>query len=125
MMADDEVFNHDLQLVREAWDFPNLLLQHLELDNHVSQQLSLGCVCDRALIGQLVNLADVMQESAGQQQIAIYLRIVAHREITNREQRHHVIQQSADVSVMQGLRGWSVLVGSSDSAISHKALKKV
>ena len=48
-----------------------------------------------------MDLADVVQERAGQQQVAIDLRIVAANQITGREQRNHVIEQSADVGMVQ------------------------
>ena len=62
--------------IRDMRDF---LVQHLQLDDHVPEQLALGRVSERPGVGQLVDLADVVQEDAGEQQVAIDHRIVAHR----------------------------------------------
>ena len=66
-MADDQVFDEDLQLVGEAGDAEKPFVQHLQFDDHVAQQLSLGGVRDGTLIGQLMDLADIVQECAGEQ----------------------------------------------------------
>jgi hypothetical protein len=44
------------------------------------------------MVGQLVQLADVVQERAGQQQVAVHLRLVTRRQVATREQRYYVIE---------------------------------
>ena len=48
-----------------------------------------------------MDFSNIVKERAGQKQIAIDLRIIAAHQIARAEQRDDVIQQSADVGVMQ------------------------
>ena len=97
-------------------------LQHFQFDDHVSQQLAARGVGKRAVVGQLVDLADVVKERAGEQQVAIDLRIVAAHQVAGVEKRDHVIEQTADESVMQGLGGGGVAVGFRDFRVGHEGL---
>ena len=56
------------------------------------------------------------RKRAGQQQVAIHLRIVARRQVADREQRHHVIEQAADKGVMQRLGRGRILVGGTNAS---------
>ncbi len=97
-------------------------LQHFEFDDHVAEQLALGGVGERTVVGELVNFSDVVQECAGEQQVAIDLRIVAAHQVAGAEQRDDVIEQAADVGVMQSLGGGSVAVGGGDFRVGHEGL---
>ena len=57
-----------------------------------------------------MQLANVVQKGAGQQQVAVYLRIIARGQVADREQRYHVIEQAADKSVVQRLGSGRILV---------------
>ena len=69
-----------------------------------------------------MNLADVVQKGAGEQKIAIDLGIVLAHQIAGTEQRDDVIEQAADVGVMQGLGGGGIAVGGGDFRIGHESL---
>ena len=97
-------------------------LQHFQFDDHVAEQLALGGVGERTVVGEFVNLADVVQKRAGEKQIAIDLRIVLAHQIAGAEQRDDVIEQAADVGMMQRLGGGSVAVGGGDFRIGHEGL---
>ena len=120
VMADDQVLDQGLELVGKVREQGEFRLQHLQLDDHVAEQLAAGGVGKRALVGEFVNLADVVQERAGQQQVAIDLRIVAAHQIAGAEQRNDVIEQAANEGVMQRLGRGRVAIG---GAISGSAMK--
>ncbi len=122
VMADDEVLDHDLEFVGEAGLQGELGLQHFQFDDHVAEQLALGGVGEGAVVGEFVNLADVVQKCAGEQKVAIDLGIVLAHQIAGTEQRDDVIEQSADVGVMQSLGGGGVAVGGGDFRIGHEGL---
>ncbi len=88
----------------------------------MAKKLPLGGVGERAIVGEFVNLADVVQKGAGEKEIAIDLGIVTAHQITRTEQRDHVIEQTADVGVMQSLGCGSVTIGGSDFRIGHERL---
>ena len=90
-----------LEFIGKAGQERELGLQHFQFDDHVAEQLALGRVGERAVIGEFVNFADVVQERARQQQVAIDLRIIPAHQIAGTEQRNDVIEQAADVGVMQ------------------------
>ena len=69
-----------------------------------------------------MDLADVMEKRAGEQQITVDLRIVSADQVTGAEQRHHVIQQATNIGVMQRFRGGGVAVRAGNFRICHERL---
>ena len=70
-----------------------------------------------------MDFADIVQKCAGHQQVAVdHVRIVSAGEIAKVEQRDHMVQQAANVCMMQGLGCRGVLVSTLDLWISHKGL---
>ena len=94
VMADDQVLDHRLELIGKAGLKSELGLQHLQFDDHVAEQLSLGRVGKRTIVGELVNLADVVEKSACEQEIAIDVWIVFAHQIAGPKQRHDMIKQA-------------------------------
>src|SRR5579872_6708889 len=124
VMADDEVLDQCLQLIGEIGQACQLGLQHFQLNDHVPEQLSFSRIRKSAMVSKLVNLADVVQECSRQQQISIDVRIVATHQVAGAAERDHVIEQAADVGVVQSLCGGGVAVGFSDVRIGHERLKQ-
>src|ERR1035438_368458 len=121
-MADDEVLDHRLEFVGKGGLKSELGLQHLQFDDHVTKKLALRGVGERAVVGELVNLADIMQKCAGEKQVAVDLRVVLAHQVAGAEQRDDVIEQATDVGVMQGLGRGSVAVRGGYFRIGHKGL---
>src|ERR1700730_13495915 len=124
MMADDEVLNQCLERVRETWHLNELRLQHLQFDDHVPKQLTPRTVGKGAIVSELVDLADIMQEGAGEQQITVHLRIVAAHEVAGVAQRDDVLKQAADERMMQGLGGGRIAVSFGAFRIGHASLNQ-
>src|SRR6266850_1428513 len=104
-MADDQVFEQSFEIAREIWQLRELSLQHLQFDDHVTEQLAARAVGERPVVSKLVNLADIVQERARQQQIPVDLRIIPGDQVAGTKQRNHVVEQSADESMVQRLGG--------------------
>src|SRR5580704_2135707 len=122
MVADDEVLQQSLEFGGKAWDQRQLRLQHLKFNDHVPEKLAARSVGKRAIVSQFVNLADVVKKYAGQQQIAIHLRIVPADQVARAKKRDYVVEQAADIGVMQGLGGGSVAVSGRDLPVGHEGL---
>ena len=86
------------------------------------KQLTAAGVGKRPVVAKLVNLADIVQEGAREQQVAVDLRVIPGNQIAGTEQRHNVIQEPANVSVMKSLRGWRAAICESNFRIKHKRL---
>src|SRR2546421_12529751 len=71
-----------------------------------------------------MNLANIVEEGAGEQQVAVNLRIIAGNQIAKLEQRDHVIQQSSDKSMVQGLSSRSGLVSQRNFRVGHESLEQ-
>src|SRR5882762_763599 len=119
-MADDEMLDHDLKLVGEAGLEREFGLQHFQFDDHVAEKLAFGGVGERAVVGEFVNLPDVVQKRSGEKEIAIHLRIVLAHQVAGTKQRDDMIEQAADVGVMQRFGGGSVAIGGSDFRVGHE-----
>src|ERR1700690_2657804 len=116
------MFQQSFQLGRKVRELRQFRLQHFQLDDHMTEQLSAGGVGKRAHVGQLVDFSDVVKKGAGEQQVTVDLRIVAAHQVAGPEQRDHVIEQAADIGVMQSLGGGGVAVGGGDFGVSHESL---
>ncbi len=110
-----------LSSVGKAGDGCELGLQHFQFDDHVPEQLATRGVRERTVVSQLVDLADVVQESAGQQQVAIDLRIVPADQIAGAAQRDHVVEQASDVGVVQSLGSGRSAVGLRNLRVGHES----
>src|SRR4051812_15420416 len=97
-------------------------MKHFQLDDHVPQELTFGGVAEGASVGEFMDLSDIVQESSGQDQITIDVRIVATNEVARREKRNHVIEESADEGMMQRLGSRGVLICAFDLRVSHECL---
>src|SRR5208283_3868823 len=120
VMADNQMFEQSLQLRRKVRQVCDFSLQHLQFDDHVPQQLAARGIGKRAIVSQFLNLADVMQKRSRQQQVAIDLRIILADQIAGAEQRHHVIEQPADVGMMKSLGRGGVAVAFGNFRIRHE-----
>ena len=122
VMTNNQMLKQRLDLVRKSRDESNLRMQHLQFDDHMSEQLAARGIGKRAVISEFVDLSHVVKERAAEQQVAIDLRIVAAHQIAAAKERNNVIEQSSDVGVMQRLGGRSVAIGGGDLRISHENL---
>src|SRR5579863_9721594 len=123
-MADNQMLHQSLQFLRKVWQIREFSLEHLEFDDHVAEELALCRIAERSVVGEFVNLADIVEKGTGQKQIAIDLWIVPAHQITGSEQRNNMIQQTADVGVMKRFGGRSIAVCSRYFGISHEGLNE-
>src|SRR5215469_10821038 len=121
-MADDHMLEQSFQLFRESGDGGDLRLQHLQFDDHMSQQLTATGVGKRAGIGELVNFSDVVEKRASEQQVAVDLRIVPADQIRGAHERDHVVEQASDIGVVHGLGRRGASVGGRNLRVGHKCL---
>src|SRR5580692_11636060 len=116
------MLDQSFEFRRKLWEESQLRLQHFEFDDHVPKKLAARCVRKRSIVRKLVNLTDVVQKYARQKQVAVHLRIVPANQIARSKERDHMIEQAADISMMQCLRRRSVAIGCGDLRIGHKSL---
>ena len=85
-MADNQVLNESLVLCRKIRHLGHFLLQHLQFNDHVPKQMAARGVSERAVVGQLVNLTDVVQERARQEKVPVnHFWIIAAHQVTKRQ----------------------------------------
>ena len=80
VVADDHVLEPQEQLGRERLARQlgaplDLLREHLHAHDQVPDELALVGVGEGPVVGQLVDLADVVEEDAGQEQVAVDLGV--------------------------------------------------
>src|SRR5580704_1510756 len=123
-MTDDQVFKQRFQFRRKIGNHGKLGLQHLKLDDHVPEKLSASGVGERPVVSELVNLAHIVKKRSRQNEIPVHLRIVSTNQIARATQRYNVIQQTTNVSVVQGLGRRSIAVGLCDLRVGHERLNQ-
>src|SRR5215468_8062490 len=86
------------------------------------EKLALGCIGERSVVGQFVDFADIVQKCSCEKEIPVDLGIIPAHQVARAEQRHHVVKQASDESMMERLGGGSITVGSRDLWIGHECL---
>lgn len=76
VMADDEVFEECAERRREVSLQGDLFREHLEGNDDVAQQLTLGAVGKTALVAELARFADIVQHRSGQHQIEVDIAVM-------------------------------------------------
>ena len=105
VVADDHVLEPQQQLGRErlagqVGRLLDLVAEHLHAHDQVADELPLVGVGEGAVVAQLVDLADVVQEDARQQQVAVELGIEVGDPVGRRQERDDVLEQPAVVGVV-------------------------
>ena len=105
MVAQDHVLEAQEQFVGERLAGQvggpgDLFIEHLDADHQVADKLALVGVGEHALVAQFAHLADVVQENAHEQQIAVDPWIERQNPLRPVEQRDDVLEQAAQVGMM-------------------------
>src|SRR5438270_730575 len=93
MMTENHMLQQCPQLGREVRKARQLFVQHLQSDIDVSQKLPVRAVAETALVGQLRNLADIMQNRASDQQVQIDIAVVAGCKTAKLAHRKHMFDE--------------------------------
>ena len=75
-MADDKVLQQGLEYQRKIFEPCQVPFEDLETQRHVTDELPARAVAEAARSCELLNLADVVENCAGYQQIRIEARIM-------------------------------------------------
>jgi hypothetical protein len=105
VMADDHVLQPEQELVWKRFAGQlgasgGLLSDHLHAHDEVSDELSFVGVGESAVIRELVDLADVVEEDAGEQQVAIQLGVEFRDPAGDVQEVDDVFDQTALVCVV-------------------------
>ena len=101
-----------------------LVAHHPHADGDVAQQLAFVGVGEAALVVQLVDLADIVQDHAGEQQVEIDVRVVRRGQAGQRAQREHVLDQAAEEGVVDLLGGGRDAVAARDVRIVEHGIEQ-
>src|SRR5690349_24485951 len=99
MMADDHVLDQRAELRRKFGESAQLVANQAQADDHVPQKLALGGITEAAVIAQLVNLAEIVEHGAGEQQVQVHA-VMFTCEPAKPAEREYVLEQPAQPGVM-------------------------
>src|SRR5690348_14684172 len=107
MVTEDHVLQSDQKLRRKSGDPDCVVTKHAQANGNVTYQPPFICVIESPVISQLIQLAQIMQDGAGEQQIPRDPGIVALKEIRCVTKGNHVLQQPAQIGMVHelGCRG--------------------
>ncbi len=104
VVGEHEVDHVLLELAGHA-HAPGLLVDPLRGHDQVADQPSLVGVLDAALVAELADLAQVVEEGAGHEQVAVELRVLIGDPVGELDAGHGVLEQPSRVGVVHALRG--------------------
>ncbi len=105
VVADDHVLEPQEQLGRErlagqVGGLRDLVAEHLHAHDQVADELALVGVAEGAVVAELVDLADVVEEDARHQQVAVEVGVEVGDPVGDRQQRDDVLEQPGLVGVV-------------------------
>ena len=95
----------DLLAAQQLRRVARLVLHPHRRLHDVSHELPAVGVAEGALVAQLPGLGDVVQEDAGDHQVAVEVRVKPAHRVGHLDGVEGVLEQAADVSVMHAHRG--------------------
>src|SRR5581483_2924433 len=113
-----------LQFGREPGQSFQLGLEHLQLDDHVTEQLPASGIGKGSVVSQFMNFADIVEKRSREEQVTINLRVIPAHQVAGAEERNNVIEQPTDVRVVQGLGRRSGSVRNRHLWIVHEGLNQ-
>ena len=77
----------------------------------MTHELSLQRVVEAGTPAQLLKLANVMQNSARQEQVAVYLGVMLRSQLADAHQRDYMLQQATQPGMVKAFGGWGLTEG--------------
>ena len=93
---------------------------HDNAQGNVPHELALEGVIEGGTPAQLLQLADVMQDGAGKEQVAVDLGIMLRGQVAEADQGNHVLEQTAHPGMVEGFCGGSLAEGGGHDGIVEK-----
>src|SRR6266705_5057561 len=109
-MADQKMLHDRFQVRGKTLDGVHGFRNGFEFHHDVAEELAFHGVGDGAVVAKLIELADVVENCRGQQQINVKLRIMRGGLFREAAQTDDVLDQAAKIGVVHHLRGGSALV---------------
>jgi len=125
MVTDDQMLQQGKELGRELRETLSLLLQHGQTDVDVTDQHSLDRVPEGAGVGQFVDLADVVQDGPGDQQIPVEPEIADRDELVEPVERNDMLKKTSEINVVQRFGGGRYAKQPGDLLIFQKFLQEL
>ena len=124
VMAEDHVLQQRSQSLREVRYGADLVIDHPDPDDDVADQLTFGAVAEAAIIRELVDLADVVQDDTGEQQVEVDVAVVRSEQFRDRAHGQHMLDESAEEGMMNVFGRRRDLEAAGDFRIVDKAFEK-
>src|SRR5713101_4174210 len=87
----------------------------------MAEKLAGGGVADGALVAELIELADIVKDASGEQEIDIKLGIMRGDAAGHAAEGHDMFEQAAEIRVVHDLGGWGALIAARGFGIGENA----
>src|SRR5215218_10454927 len=99
-MAQNHVLQQSPKALRKFRNRADFVIDHAHTNRDMPKQLSLSAVAEASVIRKLVDLADVVQNHSGKEQIHIDILVVRSQQLCHGTHGKHMLNQSAEERVM-------------------------
>src|SRR6266567_124132 len=110
VMADEKMLDDGFQVGGKTLDGVHGFRNCFQFHHDVAEELAFDGVADGALVAELVELANIVKNCCGQQQINVQLGIVPGDLFREPTQTDDVFEQAAKIGVVHDLRSGCALV---------------
>ena len=94
----------------KAFDFVDRARDGFQFHDDVAEELAFGGVADGALVAEFVELADVVEDGGGEEQVDVELSVVPRYNFGQAAKADDVFEQAAHIGVMHDFGGGCALV---------------
>ena len=117
VMTDEEMLEDDFEIGRKAGDGVHGFVDGFEFHDDVAEELALYGVADGAVVAELVEFADVVENGGGKQEIEVELGIMRGGKLGETAKAKDVLEEAAEISVVHDFGGRRALVFRGDRGI--------
>jgi len=117
VMADKEMLDDGFEFWRETFDGVHGFINGFKFHDDVAEELSFDGVADGAVVAELVEFADVVEDGGGKQEIEVELGIMRGGELGEAAKTEDVLEEAAKIRVVHDFGGRRALVFRGDGGV--------
>ena len=117
VMADEEMLDNGFEIGREILDGVYEVCDGFELEDDVSEELAFGGVADGAIVAELIELSNVVEDCGGKQQVEVEFGIMDGYFSCEAAEADDVFEQAAEISVVHDFSSGGTFVARGDLRI--------
>ncbi len=112
VMADQKMLHYGFQICGKTFDGVHGFRDGFQFHHDMTEELAFRGVADGTVVAEFIQLANVMEDGGGHQEIGVQLRIVRGNLFGQLTKADHVLEEASEIGVVHDFGGRGALVAS-------------